>query len=220
MLRVHHLTTGYGKKQVLNDISFEINKGDITLLTGGNGSGKSTVLRAIYGLLPPWEHEDGTSSKIIFNGKDITNSPPFQLLNMGMAYMPQKKNIFDVFTVEENLLTAANIYSKEDARTRSNNVFALLPELSKLRRRTPFSMSGGEKQLLAMGCVLLHSPQLLLLDEPFAGVDEKNCVYLLNIIKRINKEGGTFIIVEHKRHLFDNIEYKEIELNLGVIKQH
>ena len=218
MLKVQHLTTGYGKKQVLTDVSFEVNKGDLMLLTGGNGSGKSTILKAIYGLLSPWKNEDGTVGKIIFDGKDITNTPTSELLKMGIVYMPQKKNVFEDFTVEENLLTAASIYSKEEAQIRVNDAFVHFPRLAELKHRTPFSMSGGEKQLLAFGCALLHSPQLMLLDEPFAGVDDDNSLYLLNIIEYINKSGRTFIIVEHRKHLFENLTCKEIKLKLGVIK--
>ena len=202
MLKVQHLTTGYGKKQVLTDVSFEVNKGDLMLLTGGNGSGKSTILKAIYGLLSPWKNEDGTVGKIIFDGKDIINTPTSELLKMGIVYMPQKKNVFEDFTVEENLLIAASIYSKEE-----------------LKHRTPFSMSGGEKQLLAFGCALLHSPKLMLLDEPFAGVDTDNSSLLFNEIKRLHNLEITFIIVEHKRYMFDNVEYNEIELDLGTIKK-
>lgn len=219
MLKVQHLTTGYGKKQVLTDVSFEVNKGDLMLLTGGNGSGKSTILKAIYGLLSPWKNEDGTVGKIIFDGKDITNTPTSELLKIGIVYMPQKKNVFEDFTVEENLLTAASIYSKEEARNRVNDAFTHFPRLAELKRRTPFSMSGGEKQLLAFGCALLHSPQLMLLDEPFAGIDADNSQHLLRIIMDINKLGGTFVLVEHKKHLFDNFKCKEVQLNLGIIKK-
>ena len=105
MLKVEHITTGYGKKQVLTDVSFEINKGKIVLLVGGNGSGKSTVLKTIYGLLKTWTPE----GKIIFDGEDITTLPTAKILRKGIAYMPQKKNVFENFTVEENLLTSASI---------------------------------------------------------------------------------------------------------------
>jgi len=101
MLRVEHITTGYGKKQVLTDVSFEVNEGAMVLLTGGNGSGKSTVLKTIYGLLKTWMPE----GKIIFNGEDITALPTALMLRKGIAYLPQKKNVFEDFTVEENLLT-------------------------------------------------------------------------------------------------------------------
>ena len=98
MLSVEHITTGYGKKQVLVDVSFEVGETEIVLLTGGNGSGKSTVLKAIYGLLKPWTSE----GRIIFDGQEITALPTAALIRLGIVYMPQKKNVFEDFTVEEN----------------------------------------------------------------------------------------------------------------------
>lgn len=134
MLKVRNLTAGYGKKQVLNDVSFEIGKGDLILLTGGNGSGKSTILKTIYGLLSPWKNEDGTNGEILFEGKNIVNIPTSDLLRMGIVYMPQKKNVFDDFTVNENLLTAASIYPSIEARDRISKVFVELPPLLRFIR--------------------------------------------------------------------------------------
>jgi branched-chain amino acid transport system ATP-binding protein len=163
MLRVEHVTTGYGKKQVLTDVSFEVAKGDIALLTGGNGSGKSTVLKTIYGLLKPWTRE----GKITFEEIGITASLVSAMIQHGIVYMPQKKNVFEDFTVEENLLTSAGIYPKAKAKERVQKVYEILPVLETMRKRTPFNMSGGERQLLAFGNVLVHSPKLVLLDEFF-----------------------------------------------------
>jgi branched-chain amino acid transport system ATP-binding protein len=214
MLKVEHVTTGYGKKQVLTDVSFSVEKGDVVLLTGGNGSGKSTVLKCIYGLLQPWNEE----GKIIFEGEDITGIHSSELIRKGIVYMPQKRNVFEEFTVEENLLTSAGIYPKTEAKERIEKVFELLPVLEAMRKRTPFHMSGGEKQLLAFGNVLVHSPKLVLLDEPFAGVDAENSEVLRNCIADLQKKNVTFVIVEHKRILLENIVNKVIELELGIIK--
>lgn len=218
MLTVRHFTTGYGRRQVLADISLEVGEGEIVLLVGGNGSGKSTVIKSIYGLLRPWANEGGGMGSIRFRGKDITGIPTSDLLRLGMAYMPQKKNVFDNFTVEENLLVAASIYSKNETRRRIETVYMDIPKLVELRHRYPFSMSGGERQLLAFGCVLLHSPKLMLLDEPCAGVDAENTSLLLKKIAFLRKSGVAFIIVEHNSLLFEPIEYRMIELNLGKIK--
>jgi branched-chain amino acid transport system ATP-binding protein len=214
MLKVEHITTGYGKKQVLTDVSFEVGKGDIVLLTGGNGSGKSTVLKMIYGLLKPWMPE----GKIIFEGNDIIALPVSTMIQCGIVYMPQKKNVFEEFTVEENLLTSAAIYPKTEAKERMQKVYEILPVLETMWKRTPFHLSGGEKQLLAFGNVLIHSPKLILLDEPFAGVDAGNSKILRNCIVDLNGKEVTFIVVEHKRQLIDGIANKVIELELGIIK--
>jgi branched-chain amino acid transport system ATP-binding protein len=216
MLKVEHITTGYGKKQVLSDVSFSVEKGDVVLLCGGNGSGKSTVLKTIYGLLKPWK--DTQEGKIVFEGKEITALPVSAMIRLGIAYMPQKKNVFEDFTVEENLSVSAGIYPKAVAKERVGKVFEILPKLKAMRKRTPFHLSGGEKQLLAFGNVLVHSPKLVLLDEPFAGVDADNSEVLSGCIVGLKKESVTFVIVEHKRQLLGNVVSREIELELGRIK--
>lgn len=215
MLKVEHITTGYGKKQVLTDVSFEVAKGETILLTGANGSGKSTVLKTIYGLLKPWNAE----GKIYFEGKDITALPTSQMIHLGIVYVPQKKNVFEDFTVEENLLTSAGIYSKSEAKQRKDKVYVMLPRLAELRKRTPFNMSGGEKQLLALGNALVHSPKLVLFDEPFAGVDPGNTILLYHAMQAMRDDNITFVIAEHRIQMFQSVENKGIMLELGMIKK-
>lgn len=214
MLRVKHITTGYGKKQVLSDLSFSVDRGDIVLLSGGNGSGKSTVLKTIYGLLNPWT-PDG---KVIFEDKEITALPASAMVKNRIVYMPQKKNVFEDFTVKENLCVSAGIYSKKEAGKRVGYVIEILPMLKTMLNRTPFHLSGGEKQILAFGNMLIHSPKLALLDEPLAGIDAENSKILIDCITDQHKNDVTFVIVEHKKHLLMNIVNKEFELELGTIK--
>lgn len=215
MLSVEHITTGYGKKQVLTDVSFHVAQGETILLTGGNGSGKSTVLKTIYGLLKPWT----TEGKIYFEEQDITALPTSQMIHRGIVYVPQKKNVFEDFTVEENLLTSAGIYSRIEARQRRDKVFSILPRLKELRKRTPFNLSGGEKQLLAFGNALVHSPKLVLFDEPFAGVDPGNVFLLNNAMQTMRDQNITFVIAEHRRQLLQGVESVKVELELGKIKK-
>lgn len=219
MLTINHITTGYGKKLVVKEVSFKIREKEIVLLSGGNGSGKSTILKAVYGLLPLWKDEAGEQGSIIFNGQEITNMNTSQLLKMGIVYMPQKKNVFENFTIDENLSTAAGIYTIQERRYRIEYVYETFPLLKKFRRRTPFSMSGGEKQILAFGCAMLHSPFLMLLDEPFAGVDIVNSEILLGEILEQLQSGVSFLIVEHKTFLFAQTPIRELALELGTIKQ-
>jgi branched-chain amino acid transport system ATP-binding protein len=214
MLTVEHITTGYGKKQVLTDVSFSVEKGDVVLLNGGNGSGKSTVLKTIYGLLKPWS-PDG---KITLEDKNITAMPVSTMIRSGIVYMPQKKNVFEDFTVEENLSVSAGIYPKAETKERAEKVFEILPMLKEKRKRTPFNMSGGERQQLAFGNALVHSPKMFLLDEPFAGVDADNSEVLFRCIADLKEKNVTFIIVEHKRQLLEDVVDEEIELQLGTIK--
>ena len=216
MLKVEHITTGYGKKQVLTDVSFEVNKGDIVLLNGGNGSGKSTILKTTYGLLKPWASEP--AGKVFFEEKEITALPTSAMIRLGIVYMPQKKNVFEDFTIEENLLTSAGIYPKTEAKERVDKAFEILPTLKTMRKRTPFNLSGGERQLLAFGNVMVHSPKLVLLDEPLAGVDAENSEVFLNCICNLKAANTIFVIIEHKRGLFGGVANREVELELGTIK--
>jgi branched-chain amino acid transport system ATP-binding protein len=141
------------------------------------------------------------------------------MIRRGIVFMPQKKNVFEDFTVEENLLTSASIYSKKEMENRIEIVYETIPQLAKIRKRTPFHMSGGEKQLLAFSNVLVHSPKLILLDEPFAGVDIANSEILCNRIDYLNKTNTTFLIIDHKKSILNNLNYRELELELGMIKR-
>jgi len=215
MLKVEHITAGYGKKQILTDVSFSVEQGDVTLLSGGNGSGKSTILKTIYGLLSPWADDGAAKGKVVFEGKEITAMPVSAMIKRGIVYMPQKKNVFEDFSVEENLFVSAGIYPKPEAKRRADKVFETLPKLKTMRKRTPFHLSGGEKQLLAFGNTLVHSPKMALLDEPFAGVDAENSEIIVGCIADLKKKNVTFIIIEHKKQLLEKIVDAEIELELG-----
>jgi len=215
MLTVEHITTGYGKKQVLTDVSFSVDKGDVVLLSGGNGSGKSTVLKTIYGLLKPWASEQ--EGRITFEDKKITGLPVSTMIRSGIVYMPQKKNVFEDFSVEENLSVSAGIYPKKEAKERAEKVFEVLPKLKTMRKRTPFHLSGGERQLLAFGNVLIHSPKLVLLDEPLAGVDGFITEIICEQIRVLQKT-GTVLIVEHKRSVLNECITSKIELELGNVR--
>lgn len=219
MLSVKHIITGYGKKLIINGVSFDIGKQEIVLLSGGNGSGKSTILKTIYGLLPLWKMDTGENGTITFNTQEITGMDTSCLLKKGIVYMPQKKNVFENFTIDENLSVAASIYSKQEKSYRKELVYETFPLLRKFKKRTPFSMSGGEKQILAFGCAMLHSPSLMMLDEPFAGVDSDNSEILLREILKLQQSGVSFLIVEHKKFLFPQKNVRNLVLELGTIKQ-
>mgnify|MGYP005842067845 CR=1 FL=1 len=211
MLVVKHISSGYGKKQVLFDVSLTVNKGDVVLLTGGNGSGKSTLLKCIYNLLTCWEGE------IIFEGQKLNGLKPSNLIQKRIVYIPQKDFYFENLTVEENLKISGNVLSKEMIRDRISEVY-YLTGLGNYKKRKPFNLSGGERKILAFGMGLMHKPHLLLFDEPFAGVDAKNATTLLRLFQEtiITPENGV-IIVEHKddaKRLFT----RKIKMELGKIK--
>jgi branched-chain amino acid transport system ATP-binding protein len=194
ILKVENLSTGYGKKQVLFNVSLEVNKGDIVLLAGSNGSGKSTLLKAIYGILPQWD--DG---RVVFDGEDITGKPTAELLKKGLLYIPQKNNLFEDLTVKENLEMAGLTLNKRLLKERIDNVLSLFAVLSKNSSRTAMTMSGGERQLLALGMAMLHQPKMILFDEPFIGLSQKNiCFISENLMELHETNNTTLLIAEHR----------------------
>lgn len=207
MLKVENISSGYGKKQVLYDVSLQVKKGEVVLLTGGNGSGKSTLLKCIYNLLPCWTGE------IFFEGEKINGLKPFDLIKRGIVYIPQKNNYFENLTVQENLEVSGSIYSKIDLKEKIESGFDNFSKLAKLKKRTPFSLSGGERQLLAFGMALVHKPKLILFDEPMAGLDKVNTKIIMDEIFQLNKKQNIgFLIVEHQKKINSN---KILKLNLG-----
>ena len=212
MLEVKNISSGYGKKQVIYDISFEVGDGETVLLTGGNGSGKSTVLKCVFSILPLWSND----GKILFNGKDITELRPSSMVKEGIVYIPQKNNYFESLTVEENLYASGSIYKKEEVKQRIEEIYKL-PKLYEFRNRTPFNLSGGERQLLALGIGLIHKPKLILFDEPFAGLDEANSEIMTKELQKIKTQKIAMLIVEHKKS-FNSLADKTLNMYLGKIK--
>jgi branched-chain amino acid transport system ATP-binding protein len=211
MLEVKNISTGYEKKQVLFDVSFTVGDNEIILLTGGNGSGKSTVLKCIYGLLPIWNK----NGKVIFNGDDISRLPSSKMVKKGIVYIPQKNNYFESLTIHENLVVSGSTYSNVDIKQRVKDVYKL-PNLYEFRDRTPFSLSGGERQMLALGNALMHQPKLILFDEPFAGLDEANTKIMVEELLSLKEKKISMLIVEHKKNL-NAYATKEISMYLGKI---
>ncbi len=213
MLEVKNISSGYRKKQVLYDVSLEVNKGDVVLLTGGNGSGKSTLLKCIYNTLPLW------SGDIYYQGEKTTNKKPSELIHKGIVYIPQKDFYFENLTVEENLKISGQALSNTELKKRIAKVYKLTG-LTTFRKRKPFDLSGGERKILAFGMGLVHRPKLLLFDEPFAGVDKKNTVTLLRLFKEtIINTGNSVIIVDHKDDA-RQLCTRKINMELGKIKSN
>jgi len=218
ILAVRHLSTGYGKKQVLFDVSLDVMPGEIVLITGGNGSGKSTLLKAIYGLAPPWNAD----AEILFrpdpSGPVVSTRNPTNNVAQGLAYLPQKNAVFDDLSVEDNLRLAGHILRDgEEFGNRRKEVLTSLPAIVPLLKRKPEKMSGGERQMVALGMVLLHRPRLLLLDEPFAGLDTEKLSLLMKIINEIHRQQKlTLVIVEHRRTEIAK-DYLMVNFQLGKI---
>ncbi|OFY65759.1 MAG: hypothetical protein A3H98_10445 [Bacteroidetes bacterium RIFCSPLOWO2_02_FULL_36_8] len=211
MLSIENISTGYGKKQVLFDVSFEVKQGEIVLLAGSNGSGKSTLLKAIYGMLPQWNN-----GQIIFDGENITGKPTAVLLKKGLLYIPQKNNLFEDLTVKENLEMAGLTLDKRTLQPRIENALSIFTALVPHLHRTPMKLSGGERQLLTLAMATLHQPKMILVDEPFTGLSPQNITFMAENIRVLNQKSGiTILIVEHRVKESSRIANRVIGLKLG-----
>jgi branched-chain amino acid transport system ATP-binding protein len=182
IIELKNIYASYGKKEVLSDVSIAVKKGEIVSLIGPNGAGKSTTLKVISGFLKP------KSGKIIFKDKDITNLSPWQRSKLGIAYLFQGGSIFENLTVIENLKL-----SNEKIET----AFEIFPELEKYKKTRAGLLSGGLKQMLSISLILLKDPDLLLLDEPSAGLSPALVEKLISKIKDINQKfNKTILLVE------------------------
>jgi branched-chain amino acid transport system ATP-binding protein len=223
LLEVKNINAGYGKKHVLHDVSFEVERGDIMLLIGSNGSGKSTMLKAIYGLLPVWRAGRGDTagevSSILFDDEDITGLSASALLERGLLYIPQQNNLFVNLTVKENLeMAGLTINSRWLLRERIENALTVFPTLVPHLKRIPMKLSGGERQLLALAMALLHQPKMILIDEPFNGLSPQNITFVRENLKMLNeKEGISFLIVEHRIKESYILAHKVVSLKLGKV---
>lgn len=186
MLRVENLSSGYGGMSVVNNVSINISQGEIVVIIGPNGCGKSTLLKTIFGLIKPY------SGKVIFNGEDITGSRPFDLVGKGMGFVPQTDNVFPNLSVMENIEMGGYMEKRPDF----GEIFDFFPILRDKKKEKASSLSGGERQMLAMARALMTRPGLILLDEPSAGLAPKMVGVLMEKIKEIGRERSSVILVE------------------------
>lgn len=212
LLIVEHIITGYGKKQVLFDVSFEMQKGEIVLLIGSNGSGKSTLIKTIYGLLKPWNNE----AKIWFNGSTITNCKPFQLIKKGIVYVPQQNELFEDLTVKENLeLSGMQTISKQVLKEKINIVVEQVPTLKTILKLGCARLSGGERKVVSLAMALVNQPKLIMLDEPLASISMGNTDTIIEHINNLRNSGISLIIVEHRLEGVFALADRVIGLRLG-----
>jgi branched-chain amino acid transport system ATP-binding protein len=191
VLELHDVHTYYGSIQALKGISLEVHEGEVVTLLGANGAGKSTTLRSINGLNRPRQ------GSIRFQGRDITSVPAHQIVKRGIAQSPEGRRLFPRMTVVENLEMGAFQRSDRAAiRADMDHVFELFPRLQERREQKAGTMSGGEQQMCAIGRALMARPTLLLLDEPSLGLAPIFVERIFDIIRQINQEGTSILLVE------------------------
>jgi ABC-type branched-subunit amino acid transport system ATPase component len=188
-LSVNGLDAGYGDLQILHGIDLELWPGECVLVFGPNGAGKSTLLKAILGLIRPWRGE------IRFQGKEISGLPPEKVVALGISYVPQMENVFSNLTVEENLEIGA-VLARDQMQARMAEMVTLFPRLGQRLRQAAGTLSGGEQQMLAMARALMLGPELLLLDEPTAGLAPLLVEETLQQVAQINERGTAVFVVE------------------------
>jgi branched-chain amino acid transport system ATP-binding protein len=189
VLELDQVVGGYGETQILHGVSLRVEPGEIVAIIGPNGAGKSTAMKAVFGLLRL------SSGKVRLAGEEITNTPPDQVVKQGVCYVPQTANIFPTLTVHENLEMGAYV-RRDDIRPRLGEIYDMFPDLVVKKNQPAGTLSGGQRQMVAMGKALMLEPRILLVDEPTAGLSPKIRGEIFKIIRTINSAGTPILMVE------------------------
>ena len=191
MLKIDGLVSGYGSVQILNGANMKVEAQSIVALLGGNGTGKSTILKACSGLIRSW------SGSISFNGEEIHNNPPHKIVEKGLVQVTQGKDVFPAMSVIENLkLGGFVLNSKQKLEDNLQKVFNYFPRLDERKNQLAATLSGGELQMLCIGRGLMSNPKMIMLDEPSAALAPQIVLDIFKNINRIRKDGLTVLVVE------------------------
>jgi branched-chain amino acid transport system ATP-binding protein len=212
LLEVKDVHTFYGNIEALKGVSIEVEDGECVTLIGSNGAGKSTTLRSISGLTPPRQ------GSIRFDGREITETPPQEIVSLGVAHSPEGRHVFPRMTVFENLMLGAYLRrDEENIGEDIERVFSLFPRLKERERQKGGTMSGGEQQMLAIGRALMAKPKLLLLDEPSMGIAPILVERIYETIAEINKQGTTILLVEQNANFALGVSTRGYVLEVGAV---
>lgn len=195
VLKLDAVSAGYGDTQVLWEIDLDVEKGRIVALLGANGAGKTTTLKTICGLLP------ATQGRLYYNGKEITGLPVHEMVNLGIALIPEGRQLFGKMTVEENLIVGS--FLKRAKRKRAENlawVYELFPALAHRKNQSAETLSGGEQQMVAIGRGLMQDPDLIMFDEPSLGLAPLLVQEMFRVIEELHRRGLTVFLVEQNVH--------------------
>ncbi len=210
LLKAEGIRAGYGKLEILHGVSLEVRSREIVSVIGPNGAGKSTAFKTIVGLLHP------RSGRVLFDGKDITGLPPYEVVRLGLAYVPQGRIVFPQMTVHENLEMGAYLET-DPGRVREalQRVHALFPILEQRKRQLAGSLSGGEQQMVAIGRALMTTPRLILLDEPSLGLSPKFVTLIFEKLQEMQQAGYTMMVVEQNAAKALSVADRGYVLELG-----
>ena len=192
LLSVRGLHAHYGKSHILRGVDFEVGHGQVLSLLGRNGSGRSTTLKALMGLVPP------SAGQVLFDGAELAGLPPYAIARRGMAYVPEEREVFANLSVEENLIMGMQAARKGIARWSVERMFDYFPRLKERRNTLAGNLSGGEQQMLTICRSLLGNPRLIMIDEPTEGLAPKIVEVVGEAIQDIHRHGVSVILVEQK----------------------
>jgi branched-chain amino acid transport system ATP-binding protein len=211
LLELEDVHTYYGNIEALKGISLTVEEGEIVTLIGSNGAGKSTTLRSISGLTPP------RVGSIRYRGQHIGETPPQEIVRLGISQSPEGRKIFPRMSVRENLDLGAYLRRDADVENDLDRVYDLFPRLKERERQKAGTMSGGEQQMLAMGRALMARPNLLLLDEPSMGLAPVLVERIYETVEEINKQGTTILLVEQNANFALGVSDRAYVLEVGTI---
>ena len=213
MLTVENLNVYYGMIHALKDVSFHVDEGEIVALIGANGAGKTTTLQTVSGML------QAKSGSVHFENQDITKMPSHRIVQLGISHVPEGRRMFANLTVYENLRMGA--YTRKDKKEIEESlarVYERFPRLKERTRQLAGTLSGGEQQMLAMGRALMCKPKMLLLDEPSMGLSPLLVKEIFKIIREVNRNGVTVLLVEQNAKMALEIANRAYVLETGTIK--
>lgn len=212
LLEIKDLEVNYGIIKAIKGVSFDVNEGEIIALIGANGAGKTTILHTITGLI------QAKKGSIVFDGKELTKTPPHKIVSMGMAHVPEGRRIFQQLSVLENLkLGAYTRKDKSEIASTLKMVYERFPRLEERKNQVAGTLSGGEQQMLAMGRALMSKPRIILMDEPSMGLSPLLVSEIFDIIKVINESGTTVLLVEQNAKKALSIADRAYVLETGKI---
>ena len=212
MLEVEGLNTYYGRAHILAGVAFAVARGEVVVLLGRNGAGKSTTMKSIMGLVPP------AAGRIVFEGAEIAGRQPFEIARLGIGYVPEERRVFAELTVTENLEVGRQPPRGGAPEWTPDKLFALFPNLARMRERPGGQMSGGEQQMLTIARTLMGNPSLVLLDEPSEGLAPVIVEQMAKTILDLKREGLTVLLSEQNLHFARAVADRALIIEKGRIR--